>query len=106
MRLLCDDLATRLEHLSGRSGDPAGLVELLSWADSRFQWIHPFRDFNGRIGRVLLAAVLYKLALPHVETAPTARGAREGYLTALRAADAGDLAPLIRVWLDRLSAEL
>lgn len=68
----------------------------------RFQWIHPFKDFNGHIGRVLLAAMLYKLALPHVETAPADPSARRAYLNALQSADAGDLSPLATLWTRRL----
>ena len=78
------------------------IAELLAWSDWRFQWIHPFKDFNGRIGRVLLAALLYKLALPHVETAPTDSAARQQYLRALRVADQGDLAVLTDLWAHRI----
>jgi fido (protein-threonine AMPylation protein) len=81
MRQFCDDLSARLLHLNQES--IANCAELLAWADWRFQWIHPFKDFNGRIGRVLLAALLYKLALPHVETAPFEPSARRQYLEAL-----------------------
>ena len=105
-RLFCDDLAERLRHVRPREEDPSRLAELLAWADWRFQWIHPFRDFNGRIGRVLLAVVLYTLALPHVQTAPVEPAARQQYLAALRAADAGDLTPLTRLWIDRLAEAL
>ena len=99
MRQFCDDLSARLLHLNQES--VANCAELLAWADWRFQWIHPFKDFNGRIGRVLLAALLYKLSLPHVETAPPNREARTQYLDALRAADQGDLATLAELWIRR-----
>lgn len=101
MRQFCDDLAERLQH-PARLATVGGAIELLAWADWRFQCIHPFRDFNGRIGRVLLAALLYKLSEPHVETAPSDLEARRRYLDALQAADAGDLEPLQRVWFQRL----
>ncbi len=106
MRLFCDDLTERLRHLSPGESDAEALADFLAWVDWRFQWIHPFRDFNGRIGRVLLAALLYKLALPHVVTAPLAEDTRHVYLEALRTADAGDLGPLTQVWISRLSEEL
>lgn len=70
MRLFCDDLAERLRHLMSGQATPSELADLLGWVDWRFQWIHPFQDFNGRIGRVLLAALLYKLALPHLDMTP------------------------------------
>ena len=78
----------------------------MAWADWRFQWIHPFKDFNGRISRVLLAALLYRLTLPYVPTAPTSSVTRRQYLNALRSADQGDLAPLTDVWSRRLAEGL
>jgi Fic family protein len=101
MRQFCDDLAERFRHDPGVSIRTA--TEFLAWADWRFQWIHPFKDFNGRIGRVLLGALLYKLGLPHVETAPSDPAARREYLEALLAADQGNLVPLIDVWMQRLA---
>jgi fido (protein-threonine AMPylation protein) len=104
MRQFCDDLSARLVHLNQES--VANCAELLAWADWRFQWIHPFKDFNGRIGRVLLAALLYKLALPHVETAPFEPSARRQYLEALNAADDGTLGPLTDIWTGRIAKTL
>ena len=104
MRQYCDDLSARLLHLNQES--VANCAELLAWADGRFQWIHPFKDFNGRIGRVLLAALLYKIGLPHIETAPSDHEARTQYLDALRAADKCDLGLLTELWVCRLVDEL
>ena len=78
LRQFCDELTERLRHQPEVS--LKGSADLLAWTDLRFQWIHPFKDFNGRIGRVLLAALLYKLGLPHVETAPSDPAARHEYL--------------------------
>lgn len=103
-RQFCDDLAERLRHEPGVT--IGGCAALLAWADWRFQWIHPFKDFNGRIGRVLLAALLYKLALPPVETASSDSEARSQYLDALRAADTQDLDQLEALWLRRLEGAL
>ncbi len=106
LRLFCDDLAERLRHVRPRETRGTELVDLLAWADWRFQWIHPFKDFNGRIGRVVLAALLYKLALPHVETAPLEADTRRQYLEALHAADDGNLGPLTNIWLQRIGNSL
>lgn len=103
-RQFCDDLAERLRHEPGATVRSAS--QFLAWADWRFQWIHPFKDFNGRIGRVLLAALLYKLALPHVETAPSDPQARSQYLEALRTADTQGLDRLEALWLRRLEGAL
>lgn len=93
----CLDLEERLRHLRGAES----LSTLLAWADWRFQWIHPFKDFNGRVGRILLVALTYKLALPPIDPASDESG-KTDYFGALRAADAGDLAPLTELWLKRL----
>jgi hypothetical protein len=104
MQQFCDDLAERLRH------DPGAFIgsaaEFLAWADWRFQWIHPFKDFNGRIGRVLLASLLFKLSLPHVETAPADPSARRAYLDALQSADDGNLGPLTETWVRRIAETL
>lgn len=106
VRLFCDDLSERLRHVNAPESGTAKIAELLAWIDWRFQWIHPFRDFNGRIGRVLLAAAMYKLALPHVQTAPLDEKAHREYLNALRVADSGDLRSLAALWVHRLGEEL
>ena len=92
----CLDLTERLRHLSGA----VSIAELLAWVDWRFQWIHPFKDFNGRVGRILLVALMYKLGLPPEDPADVEN--REDYFAALRAADAGALAPLKALWLTRM----
>lgn len=92
------DLEERQRHLRGAKS----IAELLEWADWRFQWVHPFKDFNGRVGRILLIALAYKLALPPIDPAATDESGKAAYFAALRAADAGDLAELNDLWLDRL----
>lgn len=101
MQLYCDDLSTRLSNAE-KAANVKAIAELLAWADWRFQWIHPFRDFNGRIGRILLTAILFKLKLPPAETASVEPDENEEYLKALRLADKGDLSALTELWLHRL----
>lgn len=92
----CLDLSERLRHLSGVES----IADLLAWVDWRFQWIHPFKDFNGRVGRILLVALAYKLGLPPAD--PAADDGKPAYFTALREADTGSLAALREIWLERL----
>lgn len=97
----CLDLEERLRHLD----DAQSLANLLAWVDWRFQWIHPFKDFNGRVGRILLVALAFRLGLPPIDPAESGFGdsaRRERYFMALRTADAGDQRPLTELWLDRL----
>ncbi len=102
-RLFCEDLKTRINNLRD---DMNALAELLAWIDWRFAWIHPFRDFTGRIGRILLTAIFFKLRLPPIETASIELKEKEKYLTALRLGDTGDLTSLTDVWLNRVSKVL
>lgn len=95
----CLDLETRMAHLDS----PESVAHLLAWADWRFQWIHPFKDFNGRIGRILLVALCYKLNLPPANPAAD-DASRLTYFNALRRADEGDFSALNNLWLERLSA--
>ncbi len=63
-----------------------------AWLHHRFTLIHPFTDGNGRVARCLATLVLLKANwFPLVVT----RAERAKYVNALRAADGGDLAPLI-----------
>lgn len=75
----------------------------MAWADWRFQWIHPFKDFNGRVGRILLVALCFKLNLPPANPAAD-DDSRNCYFNALRDADRGDFTALNNVWMERLSA--
>ncbi|MGC2063409.1 MAG: Fic family protein, partial [Thermodesulfovibrionales bacterium] len=102
IRLFCEDLSARLTNTSGQA-DIEKIAETLAFADWRFQWIHPFKDFNGRVGRILLSSVLYKLRLPPVETVSVDPEGKRHYLKALHNADAGDLSALTELWIDRLA---
>lgn len=63
-----------------------------AWIHHRFTLIHPFTDGNGRVARCLATLVLLKEHwLPLVVT----RRDRDGYITAIRQADSGELAPLV-----------
>lgn len=99
VRNFCLDLEERLRHLQGA----ASIAELLAWVDWRFQWIHPFKDFNGRTGRILLVALGYRLGLPPVDPAASESN-KTAYFAALRAADAGDLDMLSELWLQRFES--
>ncbi len=78
-------------------------IEYLAFAEGRFLSIHPFRDFNGRTIRVLLAEILRRLDLPLVDLAPDEESARSSYFAALEAADGHDLRPLIDIWKIRFT---
>lgn len=80
------------------------LIETLAFAEGRFLNIHPFLDFNGRVARMLLFALLYRLDLPPVQLIPDEKDkkGRTEYLAALSRADNLDWQPLISIWQKRL----
>lgn len=102
LRLFCDDIVERLRHLQQDKPDLHRIAEVMAVADGRFQFIHPFRDFNGRVGRILLVALLHSLNLPPVDIVPAGPEFRQAYLEALDAADRGDYGRLTEMWLQRL----
>lgn len=56
VKSLCDDLEERLKHLPPSEKGEQFLTEvisLLAWFQHRFVWIHPFKDYNGRLARLL-----------------------------------------------------
>lgn len=92
---MCFDLKARLKHLnSGKNNYVEEIVELLSWFQHRFVWIHPFQDYNGRVARMLTILILLKLNLPPIEIKAETGLARKRYLGAMYAADEGDYSKL------------
>lgn len=78
-------------------------LEFLAFAEGRFLSIHPFRDFNGRTIRVILAELLRRLDFPLVNLAPDNEEARALYFAALETADRCDWQPLIAIWSQRIA---
>jgi hypothetical protein len=69
------------------------LVDLAA-AHGAFERIHPFRDGNGRVGRLLLNLLLVRRGYP---PAVLRNRRRAAYLAALRRCDVGDPWPLAEV---------
>lgn len=87
----------RLIEFYGRI--PAAFPEVRSaWLHLSSTQIHPFQDGNGRVARALASIDFIRVELfPLVVD----RADRDGkYMPALRAADGGDLAPLVRFFAD------
>lgn len=93
------DLKLRLMLLPGLEYETFldELVELLAWAHHRFLWIHPFFDYNGRIGRLLISMILLKLNLPPVELKVETKAGRIKYVKALAEADEGNFSLLEKI---------
>ena len=99
MRQYADDISTRLAHVDESKNL---LLETLAYAEGRFLSIHPFPDFNGRVVRLMLSELLFRLTLPSVALfAPPDSEEEQTYFKALRAADHNDWSALIAVWKKR-----
>lgn len=70
------------------------LISLLAWSHSRFLWIHPFQDYNGRIGRLLVSMILLNLDLPPIKLNVDTKLNRAKYIEALQFADNHDYSDL------------
>jgi len=107
MRGYCDDIEFRLSSLAANPPAPAKLIEAFAFAEGRLLSIHPFRDFNGRVTRMLLFSLLCRFDMPPVKLVPDEQDSSETdeYLTALTEADRMDWQPLMAIWRKRLGLE-
>lgn len=83
------DLKIRFKNLPEINDDNFldEVISLIAWAHHRFTWIHPFVDYNGRIGRLLNNIILLNLNLPPIELKIETDAGRNKYIEALKSAD-------------------
>ena len=94
---LCDDLQERLQHLPSQEKTEeflAKVIELTAWFQHRFVWIHPFKDHNGRVARLLTNLLFLNLGFPIVSIKAETGIDREQYVAAMKAADNHDYSKL------------
>lgn len=91
----------RHEQTARSVADRAAMV---AFFHARFERIHPFRDGNGRLGRLLLSEHLCRLCGRRSNIDWLA--IRSCYLAGLAAADGGDLGPLANLFLASLNEPL
>lgn len=97
---LCDDLKERLKHLPLPKNQEQFLTEvisLLAWFQHRLVWIHPFRDYNGRVARLLTNLLALNLGLPLIIIKAETGRDRRRYITTMKAADQHDYSKLERL---------
>ncbi len=107
MRQYCDDLESRLTGLGLKPSLTDILYETLAFAEGRFLSIHPFLDFNGRVARMLLFVLLYRLDLPPVQLVPVEKDEDDKieYLKGLSEGDKFNWLPLMTIWKKRLGVK-
>jgi len=107
----CKDLKEREMNLPtmNKANFLDELIHFLAWLHHRFLWLHPFKDYNGRIGRLLISVVLFNLNLPPIELKVETKAGRKRYVQALQSADGGDylgLETLIREAIEETTKDL
>lgn len=106
---LSDDLGERLKHLPSLENHEQFLAEaiaLLAWFQHRFIWIHPFKDYNGRVGRILTVLLSLSLGLPVFEIKAETGKDRDRYIKAMKAADQNDFSRLEKLIANALKENL
>lgn len=94
---LTEDLAERLKYIPSPENQEEFLVTviaLLAWFQNRFVWIHPFNDYNGRVGRLLTNLLALNFDLPLFEIQADTENDRNAYITAMKNADKHDYTEL------------
>lgn len=99
MKKFFDDLKVRIKNLPvfDEKIFVEKLIETLSWCHHKFLWIHPFKDYNGRLARLLNNIVLLKVDLPPIELKVETMSGRKKYIQALQDADNGNLKKLEKI---------
>ena len=82
------------------------IISLLAWFQHRFVWIHPFRDYNGRVARLLTNLLLLNLGLPIAPIKAETRSDRDKYVEAMKKADENDYSKLEELISNALTQSL
>lgn len=93
----CGDLDERLKSLPRQTDEEKYLTEivaLLAWFQHQFVWIHPFKDYNGRLARLLTNLLALNLGLPILSIKASTGRDRNNYIQAMKAADQLDYSKL------------
>jgi fido (protein-threonine AMPylation protein) len=87
-------LSSWLEGIANGPPEGSHFLEYLADLHAEFERIHPFRDGNGRVGRLVINLILVRNGAP---PAILDKRGRAKYLSALARADSGDPGPLAEV---------
>lgn len=109
IKLLSDDLEERLKHFPSQETQEqflAEVISLIAWFQNRFVWIHPFRDYNGRVARLLTNLILLNLGLPIASIKAETGEDRDEYIQAIKEADKQDYSKLENLLANALKRSL
>jgi len=106
---LCDDLEERFKHIPSIQNEEqflAEVISLLAWFQHQFVWIHPFKDYNGRVARLLTNFLVLNFGLPALEIKAETGRDRDKYIRAMIVADNYDLSKLESLLANALKESL
>jgi cell filamentation protein len=84
-----------------RQKDVAAVALALAEVHAELILIHPFRDGNGRLARLLALLMVLQADLPPLDFSPIAGRGKRAYFAAIHAAMSADYVPLKRLFLSR-----
>lgn len=106
---LCGDLEERLKHIPSPGNEElflAEVISLLAWFQHRFVWVHPFKDYNGRVARLLTNLLALNFGLPALEIKAETGQDRQRYIKAMKVADLNDYPKLEQLIANALKESL
>jgi len=83
-------------HSSGREG----IAEAMAEVHVELMLIHPFREGNGRIGRLLATLMALQAGLPLLDFSEMAGRHKEEYFAAVRAGVDRNYRPMMRLFVE------
>ncbi|MFC4313043.1 Fic/DOC family protein [Steroidobacter flavus] len=86
-------------HTPCNDADRAAIARALAEVHAELILVHPFRDGNGRLARLLALLMALQAGLPPLDFSPLAGRGKRVYISAIHAAMARDYEPLTRLFL-------
>jgi cell filamentation protein len=80
--------------------DEAAVAHALADVHGELILVHPFRDGNGRLARLMALLMALQAGLPPLDFTPIAGRGKRAYIAAIHAAMATNYAPLTRLFLN------
>ncbi len=74
------------------------IVEALSIVHAELMLVHPFREGNGRVGRLLMVLMAFQAGLPGLDFSGIRGKKRQEYFTAVQAGMGQDYEPMKRIF--------
>jgi len=87
------------QHTPCRAADDAHLALALAEVHAELILVHPFREGNGRLARLLMLLMALQAGLPPLDFSPLAGRGKRAYVAGIHAAVGRDYAPLAAMFI-------